>query len=169
MDDAGHAVHIRIGINSGDMLVGNIGSEVRLNYTVIGDAVNIASRLESTNKLYGSQIIIGPETRRLAGNRISVRELDRLAVYGRSGGLRIYELLGMADELPDSSGWVELYEAGLKSYRARDFTAAIADFEKVVSLRRQDQASSRMIERCKQQLQAPTADGWDDTTVALTK
>ena len=169
VDDAGQTVHIRIGINSGDMLVGNIGSEVRLNYTVIGDAVNIASRLESTNKLYGSQIIIGPETRRLAGNRISVRELDRLAVYGRSGGLQIYELLGMADEWSDSSGWVDIYEAGLKSYRARDFTAAIADFEKVVSLRRQDQASSRMIERCKQQLQAPTADGWDDTTVALTK
>jgi adenylate cyclase len=169
VDDAGHAVHIRIGINSGDMLVGNIGSEVRLNYTVIGDAVNIASRLESTNKLYGSQIIIGPETRRLAGNRISVRELDRLAVYGRSGGLRIYELLGMADEWSDSSGWVDIYEAGLKSYRARDFTAAIADFEKVVSLRQQDQASSRMIERCKQQLETPTADGWDDTTVALTK
>jgi adenylate cyclase len=169
VDDAGHAVHIRIGINSGDMLVGNIGSEVRLNYTVIGDAVNIASRLESTNKLYGSQIIIGPETRRLAGNRISVRELDRLAVYGRSGGLQIYELLGMADEWSDSSGWVDIYEAGLKSYRARDFTAAIADFEKVVSLRQQDQASLRMIERCKQQLEAPTTDGWDDTTVALTK
>ena len=96
-------------------------------------------------------------------------ELDRLAVYGRSGGLHIYELLGMAGELSDWSGWVALYEAGLKSYRARDFTAAIADFEKVVSLRKQDQASARMIERCKQQLEAPTADGWDDTTVALTK
>jgi len=169
VDDEGQAVKIRIGINSGDMLVGNIGSEVRLNYTVIGDAVNIASRLEGTNKLYGSQIIIGPETRRLAGMRISVRELDRLAVYGRSGGLQIYELVGMADESSDSPGWVKLYEAGLKSYRARDFTAAIADFEQVVSLRQQDQASSRMIERCKQQLEAPTADGWDDTTVALTK
>ncbi|HEX7563189.1 MAG TPA: adenylate/guanylate cyclase domain-containing protein, partial [Bradyrhizobium sp.] len=169
VDDEGHAVKIRIGINSGDMLVGNIGSEVRLNYTVIGDAVNIASRLESTNKLYGSQIIIGPETRRLAGDRISVRELDRLAVYGRSGGLQIYELLGMADEPLDSRGWVEHYEAGLKSYRARDFAAAIADFEKVVNLRKQDQASVRMIERCKQQLEAPTADGWDDTSVALTK
>jgi adenylate cyclase len=168
-DDEGRAVHIRIGINSGNMLVGNIGSEVRLNYTVIGDAVNIASRLESTNKVYGSQIIIGPETRRLAGMRISVRELDRLAVYGRSGGLQIYELLGMADEPSDAPGWVEHYEAGLKSYRAREFTAAIANFEKVVSLRNEDQASSRMIERCKQQLEAPTADGWDDTTVALTK
>ncbi|MEI9924999.1 MAG: adenylate/guanylate cyclase domain-containing protein [Bradyrhizobium sp.] len=69
VDDTGGALKIRIGINSGDMLVGNIGSEVRLNYTVIGDAVNIASRLESTNKIYGSQIIIGPETRRLAGER----------------------------------------------------------------------------------------------------
>ncbi len=168
VDDEGRAVKIRIGINSGDMLVGNIGSEVRLNYTVIGDAVNIASRLESTNKLYGSQIIIGPETRRLAGKHVSVRELDRLAVYGRTGGLQIYELLGMADEFADSSGWVAFYEAGLASYRARDFTAAIRDFEKVQNIRKDD-ASSIMIERCKQQLETPTGDGWDDTTVALTK
>jgi adenylate cyclase len=169
VDDAGHTIKIRIGINSGDMLVGNIGSEVRLNYTVIGDAVNIASRLEGTNKLYGSQIIIGPETRRLAGERIVVRELDRLAVYGRAGGLQIYELLGMAGEFTDSSGWVRCYEAGLASYRARDFAAAIGDFEQVISLRHQDQASSLMIERCRGQLENPTGDGWDDTAIAQTK
>jgi len=151
------------------MLVGNIGSEVRLNYTVIGDAVNVASRLESTNKLYGTQIIIGPETRRMAGDRIVVRELDRLAVYGRAGGLRIYELLGMADAPAETPDWVKFYESGLSSYRARDFTAAVEAFENAQKSRKQDPASLRMVERCKQAMLAPANESWDDTAVAQEK
>ena len=169
VDDHGQPAKIRIGINSGDMLVGNIGSEVRLNYTVIGDAVNIASRLESTNKVYGSTIIIGPETRRLAGDLIVVRELDRLAVYGRAGGLQIYELLGMAGEFDARPEWVAAYEAGLVAWRAGDFSAAIAAFQKVLEIRHDDAASVVMIERCRQQLEHPAGEAWDGTTIARSK
>ena len=95
-DDAGQPLAIRLGINSGHMLVGNVGSDLRLNYTAIGDAVNIASRLESANKLYGTSILIGEDTRKLGGSSIAVREVDDLTVRGRSQPLQIFELLGIS-------------------------------------------------------------------------
>jgi adenylate cyclase len=118
--------------------------------------------------VYGSTIIIGPETRRLAGKSIVVRELDRLAVYGRAGGLQIYELLGIAEEFDGKPDWVACYEAGLAAFRARDFKTAIAAFENVLEIR-DDAASSAMIERCRQQLENPAGEDWDSTTVARTK
>ncbi len=92
-DEEGNFLRIRIGINSGPMLVGNIGSDVRLNYTVIGDAVNVASRLEAANKTYGSTILIGEDTHKLIGSDLAVREIDEIQVRGRSGALHVFELV----------------------------------------------------------------------------
>ena len=95
VDDTGQRLRVRIGINSGAMLVGNIGSDVRLNYTVIGDAVNVASRLEAQNKALGTSILIGEATQELLSDDFDLTRLDPITVRGRAKSLRVFQLIAL--------------------------------------------------------------------------
>jgi adenylate cyclase len=153
---------VRIGIHSGPVVVGNIGSDVQMNYTVIGDTANTASRLEGANKLYGTHILIGESTRSAAGDAIVTREIDRITVMGKSAGIRIYELLGLKGEVAgEELEAAQMFEAALAQYRRMAWDDAVAGFEEVIRALGADQASAVFLRRIESLRRNPPPAGWD--------
>ncbi|MCO4745539.1 MAG: hypothetical protein KC912_12175 [Proteobacteria bacterium] len=158
------ALPTRIGVNSGETVVGNIGAPERFNYAAIGDAVNTASRIEGLSKVYGTEVLIGQATRELIGDQFTVRVVDRVRMKGKAKPVRVYELLAEGPVDAAKREWIAAYEAAFDAYQAREFGAARARFEALP-----DAASSVLAKRCAAYEEQSPGQDWDGTFQLLTK
>jgi adenylate cyclase len=158
----GAPVSARIGVNSGTMIAGNIGGNRRFNYTVMGDAVNLAARLEAANKSYRTTILIGDATRELIGEDYLCRLVDRVRVKGRAQVSALWELVGRAQAVDSDLRYaLATYAVALDQYRAGNFAEAIEGFARVADLRPDDGPAAALRSRCERLLRHPPAERWD--------
>ena len=162
-------VYSRIGINSGSMFVGNLGSTFKFSYTVIGDSVNLASRLEGANKLYGTRIMVSETTAAAVADRFHLRKLDLLRVKGKQQPIAVFELLGerIGDSQPPP--YVGRYEAALALYQTAQFDRA---WELLIALNKDfpdDGPTDTLLERVLDLRENPPGPDWDGVYVAKDK
>ena len=154
-------IQMRIGISTGEVVAGSIGSEIARSFTVLGDTVNLGSRLENANKAYGTQVLIDGATRDMAGAAIEAREVDLVGVVGRAEPIRIFELAALGGWLgEDQRALFEVYASGLARYRAGDWDAADRALREALALAPGDGPSTTMLQRTAQFRREPPA-AWD--------
>lgn len=163
-------LNMRIGMNKGPAVVGNMGSKKRMDYTMMGDTVNLAARLEGVNKLYGTYTLVSENTFRDAGESITAREIDSIIVVGRQEAIKVFEIVGYTAEMNDAVKYtIEHYEAALGAYRKRDWDRAIELFERAMEFTPQDRPSQALISRCREYKKNPPPDSWNGAFVMTTK
>jgi adenylate cyclase len=157
------AISMRIGMHTGDAIVGNLGSDRLFDYTVVGDTVNLASRLESANKYFSTRIMLSEETLRGAGDGFVVRELGLIAVKGKVRPIRIYELLAEVERAPaELLQWAAGYCRAMELFHAREWQAAQEIFEALLSQRPEDAPAARYRDWCRECLtSSPLTDDWN--------
>lgn len=160
-------LHIRVGIHTGPMVFGNLGSTEHLSLTVVGDNVNLASRLEGLNKLYGTSILASQATVEQAGSELVAREVDWVRVKGKQQPVRVFEVLG-AGEFPARAACEELaqrFGAALELYRQKDWGGAAAVLHRLREDYPHDLPTQWLLARCEQLLQDPPRALWEPMTV----
>lgn len=163
-------MQIGIGLNSGDMSVGNMGSEERFDYTIMGDNVNLASRLEGINKQYGTQIVISQFTYQLVRHEpFIVRELDAVRVKGKQEPVVIYELVGYGTCEPAIQRMLHSFHEGVTAYQQRQWEQAIQSFQQALQHVPDDEPSRLYLQRCQEYLHSPPPEDWDGVFVMTTK
>lgn len=153
---------LRVGVATGEALVGSIGSDIMMSYTLMGDVVNLASRLEGANKEYGTRNLVSERTIAAAGNAVEVREIDRVVVAGHSHSEVIFEILGRKDALtPEQLASRDRYLEALSSYRERQWDDAVWALNAVLEVRPGDGASIALLKRIENLKANPPPQDWD--------
>jgi len=161
-DDNPTPIALQVGLTTGPLVVGNMGSEQAKSYTVMGDTVNIASRLKGANKAYGTQVLMTEETQQMASEHMATREIDLIQVVGKDEPVRIYELLGrITDTNAETTQLKNLFHEGLMAYREQTWNKAQENFEQCLHLCPTDAPSKVYLDRITTFQKTPPQNNWD--------